>query len=110
MGDLENAIKVIVDMFEEHSGEDSDCLNEEEFKRMMSEKFTASDYKGKLNLSDLDEAFDKVDKNDNGEINFAEYVRCMCMLMKGYRRKNKRGCKEGRGRKKGGRGGNDDED
>ncbi|KAM9807412.1 uncharacterized protein ACBT44_014366 isoform 1-T1 [Syngnathus typhle] len=113
MGELENAIKCCVDVFVKNCGEGSDCLNMDEFKTMMGKEITASSYKGKFNVSDLDEAFSKLDKNDNGEISIQEFSRCISILIKGYYRKNvkaKKGGKGGRGRKQGGKGDDGGED
>ncbi|XP_061531558.1 filaggrin-2-like [Phycodurus eques] len=105
MGDLGQAIKSCVDVFVKYSGEDSDCLNGDEFKTMVEKELTASDFKGKLSLSDVDEAFNKVDRNDNGEINIQEYARCISLLIKAYHRKTTKPKKSGRG----GRGGRRDD-
>ncbi|XP_061677138.1 protein S100-A6-like isoform X2 [Syngnathoides biaculeatus] len=113
MGELDQAIKSCVDVFVKYSGEDSDCLSADEFKTVLENEITASDFKGKLSLSDVDEAFNKVDKNDNGEINIQEYARCISMLIKAYYHKTtkaKRGGRGGRGSRGGGRGEGGDED
>ncbi|XP_077383796.1 protein S100-A6-like [Festucalex cinctus] len=111
MGELDQVIEQCVEIFVKNCGEDSDCLNAKEFKGMMEKEVTASNYKGKLLKGDLTEAFDRLDKNKDEEINIQEYSRLISILIKAYyRKKYNRGGKGGRGAKRGGKGEGAEED
>ncbi|XP_077432753.1 protein S100-A6-like [Vanacampus margaritifer] len=111
MGELDQAIEQCVEIFVKNCGKDSDCLNMSEFKAMMEKEVDASNYKGKLMRADLTEAFDRLDKNKDEEINIQEYSRFISILMKAYyRKKYNKGGKGGRGAKRGGKGEDADED
>ncbi|XP_061676917.1 protein S100-A9-like [Syngnathoides biaculeatus] len=115
---MQDCIDKFVDLFEEYSSEDSDCLNRDQFKALVSDEINSPDYKGKLELCDVDEVFDELDKNNDGELTFQEYISCMAKMIRCHRKKaGRKGRKGGGGGRWGGRKGgkgrgseSDDED
>ncbi|KAF3839724.1 hypothetical protein F7725_018441 [Dissostichus mawsoni] len=85
MARLEQVITNIVDVFLEYADDDGKKpqLNIEELK------------KDKINADDIGEAMEMLDKNHDGEVNFREFCRCVCVLARCYYQK-----KTGKGGKK----------
>lgn len=53
----------------------------------------------KISADDIEEAMEMLDKNHDGEVNFREFCRCVCVLAKCYfHKKTGKGCKKGKGK------------
>uniref|UniRef100_A0A3Q2YQV4 S100 calcium binding protein W n=1 Tax=Hippocampus comes TaxID=109280 RepID=A0A3Q2YQV4_HIPCM len=89
---LEECIQKFVDLFEEYASEDNDCLSRDEFKALVIDEISSPDYK----KCDIDEVFDELDKNDDDQLSFQEYIMCMVKMTKCQRKKA-----GGRGRRRG---------
>ncbi|XP_077383184.1 protein S100-A6-like [Festucalex cinctus] len=96
---LQHMIEKFVDLFDEYSSDESDCLSREQFKALVTDEINAPDYDGKLELSDIDEFFDELDKNDDNQLTFKEYICVMGKMIQCHRKK------AGRWGRRGGRGG-----
>ncbi|KAK2910206.1 S100 calcium binding protein W [Channa argus] len=97
MARLDQVITNIVDIFLEYAeGEGSKHqLNKEELKKVLEQEIQSPELKGKINVDDIEEAMEMLDKNHDGEVNFREFCRCVCDLAKCYYHK-----KTGKGGKK----------
>ncbi|XP_057690120.1 uncharacterized protein LOC130914703 [Corythoichthys intestinalis] len=97
---FDRCIDDILDLFDEYANDESECLSRDEFKQLATSILESKEYCGKLESIDLDELFDRIDTNNDGELNYKEYVRCLgelivCFRKKNGRRGNKGGCKGG---------------
>ncbi|XP_071062159.1 uncharacterized protein [Pseudochaenichthys georgianus] len=98
MARLEQVITNIVDVFLEYADDDDGKkpqLNIEELKKVLELEIQSPELKDKINADDIGEAMEMLDKNHDGEVNFREFCRCVCVLARCYYQK-----KTGKGGKK----------
>ncbi|KAI9533273.1 hypothetical protein NQZ68_025667 [Dissostichus eleginoides] len=97
MARLEQVITNIVDVFLEYADDDGKKpqLNIEELKKVLELEIQSPELKDKINADDIGEAMEMLDKNHDGEVNFREFCRCVCVLARCYYQK-----KTGKGGKK----------
>ncbi|XP_070767939.1 protein S100-A6-like [Enoplosus armatus] len=101
MARLEQVITNIVDIFLEYAEDEGKKrqLNKEEFKKVLQQEIQSPELKDKINADDIEEALEMMDKNHDGEVNFREFCRCVCVLSKCYyQKKTGRGGKRGKGK------------
>ncbi|KAM4736591.1 S100 calcium binding protein W [Anableps anableps] len=101
MARLDQVITNIVDIFMEYAddGGKKRQLNKEELKKLFEQEIQSPDLKDKISAGDIEEAMDMLDKNHDGEVNFREFCRCVCVLAKCYfQKKTGRGGKRGKGK------------
>ncbi|XP_017280485.1 protein S100-B-like [Kryptolebias marmoratus] len=79
MARIENAIKALVDAFVEHSNGDGK-LSKDELMNMMKKEIQNPEIKAKLCSADFDKAMERMDKDRDGEINFREFMKCVCCM------------------------------
>ncbi|XP_044065210.1 S100 calcium binding protein W [Siniperca chuatsi] len=99
MARLEQVITNIVDIFLEYSDDEGKKrqLNKEEFKKVLQQEIQSPELKDTINADDIEEAIEMMDKNHDGEVNFREFCRCVCVLAKCYyQKKTSKGGKRGR--------------
>ncbi|KAF6739538.1 Protein S100-A5 [Oryzias melastigma] len=98
MARLDGAITNIVDVFMDYAddGGKKRQLNKEELKKLFEQEIECPELKDKISAEDIEEAMKMLDKNHDGEVNFREFCRCVCVLATGYYHK-----KIGKGGKKG---------
>ncbi|XP_037129674.1 H/ACA ribonucleoprotein complex subunit 1-like [Syngnathus acus] len=101
MCDIQNCIDKFVDLFEEFSCEETDCLSREQFKALVTSEINSPDYEGKLELCDIDDVFAELDRNNDDKLDFQEFINCMGKMIKTQRKKAGRGRNKGRRGKKG---------
>ncbi|XP_029928444.1 S100 calcium binding protein W [Myripristis murdjan] len=96
---LEEAIKIMVELFEEYAGQDSKQVSIEELKELLEKDVESPQLKEKIHPDDIKEALELLDKNHDGEVNFREFSRCLAALAKGYhKQKRGKGGKRGKGK------------
>ncbi|KAM6910009.1 S100 calcium binding protein W [Xenentodon cancila] len=103
MARLDQVITNIVDVFMEYADDGSKKrqLNKEELKKVLEQEIQSPELKGQINPEDIEEAMEMLDKNHDGEVNFREFCRCVCVLAKCYyHKKTGRGGKKGKGKDK----------
>ncbi|XP_061574384.1 protein S100-G-like [Cololabis saira] len=103
MARLDQVITNIVDVFMEYAddGGKKQQLNKEELKTLLEQEIQSPELKGQINAEDIEEAMEMLDKNHDGEVNFREFCRCVCVLAKCYyHKKSGRGGKKGKGKGK----------
>ncbi|KAI4877877.1 hypothetical protein NFI96_033316 [Prochilodus magdalenae] len=95
MSKLEQAIVAIVEVFEEYAGKDDKKkqLSNAELSELIKNQLSSADFKDKIAKDDIQEALGKIDRNQDGQVNFDEFSQCMSLLAKGYFKKKH--CKEG---------------
>ncbi|XP_038567328.1 S100 calcium binding protein W [Micropterus salmoides] len=101
MARLEQVITNIVDIFLEYAddGGKKRQLNKDEFKKVLQQEIQSPELKDKISADDIDEAIELMDKNHDGEVNFREFCRCVCVLAKCYyQKKTGKGCKRVKGK------------
>ncbi|XP_006804944.1 S100 calcium binding protein W [Neolamprologus brichardi] len=102
MARLDQVIPNIVDIFMQYAddGEGKKCqLNKVELQKMLEEQIQSPELKDQINAGDIEEAMQLLDKNHDGEVNFREFCRCICVLAKCYYQKKRgRGGKRGKGK------------
>ncbi|XP_029308488.1 protein S100-G-like [Cottoperca gobio] len=101
MARLEQVIINIVDIFLEYADDEGkkSQLNIEELKKVLEQEIQSPELKDKINPDDIGEAMGMLDKNHDGEVNFREFCRCVCVLAKCYyQKKTGRGGKKGKGK------------
>ncbi|XP_077383185.1 uncharacterized protein LOC144022336 [Festucalex cinctus] len=119
--EVHDIIEKFEDLFDEYSSDETDCLSREQFKALVTDEINSPDYDGKLELSDIDEFFDKLDRNDDGQLTFQEFIGIVGKMIQCHRKKaGRKGRKGGRGGGgkggkggrggRGGRGGSSDDD
>ncbi|KAI3361056.1 hypothetical protein L3Q82_013257 [Scortum barcoo] len=101
MARLDTVITNIVDIFMEYADDEGKKrqLNKEEFKKVLEQEIQSPELKGKINAGDIEEAMEMLDKNHDGEVNFREFCRCVCVLAKCYyQKKTGKAGKKGKGK------------
>ncbi|KAK5862263.1 hypothetical protein PBY51_017675 [Eleginops maclovinus] len=101
MARLEQVITNIVDIFLEYADDDGKKpqLNTEELKKVLELEIQSPELKDKINAADIGEAMEMLDKNHDGEVNFREFCRCVCVLARCYyQKKTGKGGKKGKGK------------
>ncbi|XP_029959037.1 protein S100-G-like [Salarias fasciatus] len=98
MARLDQVITNVVDIFLEYAddGGKKHRLNKDELIRVLETEIQSPELKGAINADDIEEAMKLMDKNQDGEVTFHEFCRCISNLAKSYYNK-----KTGRGDKKG---------
>ncbi|XP_061676635.1 protein S100-A11-like [Syngnathoides biaculeatus] len=77
----------LVELFEQYSGDDN-ALDRKEFRAMMEKEL-----QGKVDTSDVDKIFGKLDKNDDGKLDLDEYIKIIGLLIKHIHcKKTGKGC------------------
>uniref|UniRef100_UPI0037E967FA S100 calcium binding protein W n=1 Tax=Semicossyphus pulcher TaxID=241346 RepID=UPI0037E967FA len=97
MARLDQVITNIVEVFMEYADDEGRKrqLSKEELKLVLEKEIQSPELKEKLNCADIEEAMAMLDKNHDGEVNFREFCRCVCVLAKCYFDKQKgKGCKK----------------
>nr|XP_057940840.1 protein MRP-126-like [Doryrhamphus excisus] len=106
---MKNVLKVfdtLEELFEQHCGDD-DTMSKDEFKVLVEEGLKDHNLEEKLDISDVDEVFASLDKNSDGQLTLAEFLRCIGLICAARRKrrgrlgrgKRGRGGKGGRGKK-----------
>ncbi|XP_015236037.1 S100 calcium binding protein W [Cyprinodon tularosa] len=101
MARLDQIITNMVDVFMEYAddGGKKGQLSKEELKKLFEQEMESPELKDKINAVDIEEAMEMLDKNHDGEVNFREFCRCVCVLAKGYfNKKTGKGGKRGKGK------------
>ncbi|XP_047455546.1 S100 calcium binding protein W [Mugil cephalus] len=101
MARLDHVITNIVDVFLEYAddGGKKRQLNKDELKLVLEKEIQTPELKDKISPDDIEEAMEMLDKNHDGEVNFREFCRCVCVLAKCYyNKKTGKGCKKGKGK------------
>ncbi|KAG8010042.1 hypothetical protein GBF38_014195, partial [Nibea albiflora] len=101
MARLEQVITNIVDIFLEYADDEGKKrqLNKDELKKVLEKEIQHPELKDKINANDIEEAMEMLDKNHDGEVNFREFCRCVCVLAKSYYQKRTgKGGKRGKGK------------
>uniref|UniRef100_A0A3Q2PYM4 Protein S100-G n=1 Tax=Fundulus heteroclitus TaxID=8078 RepID=A0A3Q2PYM4_FUNHE len=101
MARLDQVITNIVDIFVEYAddGGKKRQLNKEELKKLFEQEIQSPDLKDTISADDIEEAMAMLDKNHDGEVNFREFCRCVCVLAKCYfNKRTGKGGKRGRGK------------
>lgn len=98
---LENVITSIYEIFMEYADGDDEGkkkqLNNNELKTLLEKEIQSPELKDKISAEAINEAMEMLDKNHDGEVNFREFCRCVCVLAKCYYQfKNGKGCKKGK--------------
>ncbi|KAM7420857.1 hypothetical protein PAMA_015187 [Pampus argenteus] len=98
MARLEQAITSIVDLFMEYADDEGKkrMLNKDELQRLLEKEIESPELKEKISADDIQEAMQMLDKNDDGEVHFREFFKCVSLLAKSYYQS-----KKGKGNKKG---------
>uniref|UniRef100_A0A8C6TZZ6 EF-hand domain-containing protein n=1 Tax=Neogobius melanostomus TaxID=47308 RepID=A0A8C6TZZ6_9GOBI len=83
MARLENIITSIHDIFMEYAddGGNKKQLNPEELKNLLEKEIQSPELKDKISVDAINEAMEMIDKNRDGEVNFREFCRCVCVLL-----------------------------
>ncbi|KAI4877881.1 hypothetical protein NFI96_033318 [Prochilodus magdalenae] len=96
MSKLEKAIVAIVEVFEEYAGADDNKkkLSNAELSELIKNQLSSADFKDKIDKDVVQEALGKIDRNQDGQVNFGEFSQCVSILARGYFRKKhgKEGC------------------
>ncbi|TMS10401.1 Filaggrin-2 [Larimichthys crocea] len=102
MARLEQVITNIVDIFLEYADDDDKKvkqLNKDELKRVLEKEIQHPELRDKISANDIEEAMEIIDKNHDGEVNFKEFCRCVCVLAKTYyQKRTSKGGKKGKGK------------
>ncbi|MEQ2182791.1 hypothetical protein GOODEAATRI_025885 [Goodea atripinnis] len=101
MARLDHVITNIVDIFMDYAddGGKKRQLNKEELKKLFEQEIQSPDLKDTISAGDIEDAMAMLDKNHDGEVNFREFCRCVCVLAKCYfQKKTGRGGKRGKGK------------
>ncbi|XP_074538706.1 S100 calcium binding protein W [Halichoeres trimaculatus] len=101
MARLDQVIKNMVDIFMEYAddGGKKRQLNKEELQNMFEKEIQCPELKDTISAGDIEEAMEMLDKNHDGEVNFREFCRCVCVLAKcHYQKKTGKGGKKGKDR------------
>ncbi|KAM9852485.1 S100 calcium binding protein W [Aulostomus maculatus] len=101
MARLETAITTMVEVFLEYAGKEGKKrqLNKAELLKVLQEEIKSPELQGKISAADIDEAMTTIDKNQDGEIKFREFCRCVSILAKCYfQNKTGKGGRKGKGR------------
>ncbi|KAM9353342.1 protein S100-A6-like [Symphorus nematophorus] len=105
MARLDQVITNIVDIFLEYAEDEGRKrqLNKDEFKKVLEQEIQSPELKDKINADDIEEAMEMLDKNHDGEVNFREFCRCVCVLSKCYyNKKTGKAGKKGKGKEQDG--------
>ncbi|KAM3614532.1 uncharacterized protein V6R79_015806 [Siganus canaliculatus] len=103
MARLEQVIINIVDVFLDYAGDEGKkCqLNKDELKTVLEKEIQSPELKDQINAEDIEEAMSMLDKNHDGEVNFREFCKCVCVLAKTYyQKKTGKGGKKNKGKGK----------
>ncbi|XP_077576509.1 uncharacterized protein LOC144199043 [Stigmatopora nigra] len=84
---FDRCIEDVLDFFDEYASEETECLSRDQFKELATSTFSSPEYEGKLGSIDVDELFDKLDTNSDGELTFEEYIRCIVEIIERFRKK-----------------------
>ncbi|XP_030014193.1 S100 calcium binding protein W [Sphaeramia orbicularis] len=101
MARLDSAIISIVEVFMEYADDEGKKgqLNKEELKRVLEKEIQNPELKDKISAGDIEEAMELLDKNHDGEVNFREFCKCVCVLAKCYyQSKRGKGGKKSKGK------------
>ncbi|XP_028326336.1 S100 calcium binding protein W isoform X2 [Gouania willdenowi] len=100
MARLDQVITNVVDIFLEYAddGGKKHRLNKEELMKVLDIEIQSPELKGAINADDIEEAMKMMDKNQDGEVTFHEFCRCISNLAKSYY--NKKTGKDKRGKSK----------
>ncbi|KAF7663040.1 hypothetical protein LDENG_00220320 [Lucifuga dentata] len=98
MARLDLIITTMVDIFLEYAddGGRKHQLNKDELMKVLEIEIQSPEIKAQISPNDIEEAMQMMDKNQDGEINFREFSRCVATLAKCYyNKKTGKGCKRG---------------
>ncbi|KAM8825993.1 S100 calcium binding protein W [Synchiropus picturatus] len=100
MARLDEIITSLADIFIEYSGEDCKKrqLDKDELKKLFEKEIESPQLQGTIDIHDVEEAMAEMDKNHDGQINFREFCRAVCLMSKCYYHK-KTGKESRRGKK-----------
>ncbi|XP_072317460.1 S100 calcium binding protein W [Eucyclogobius newberryi] len=101
MSRLEQVITSMVDIFLEYADDEGKKkqLNKEELKTFLDKEIQNEELKQTISAEAVEEAMEMIDKNHDGEINFREFCRCVCVLAKcHFQKKTGKGGKRGKGK------------
>ncbi|CAN9513607.1 unnamed protein product [Ophioblennius macclurei] len=98
MARLDNVIETLMSVFQETAlkGGKKRRLSKDDLKAILEKDLTSSDLREAITAEDIQEAINTMDKNNDGELTFHEFCRCVSYLAKIYY-----GKKTGRGEKRG---------
>ncbi|XP_029959039.1 protein S100-A1-like [Salarias fasciatus] len=99
MAGLDEVITNLVGVFLKYAGDDGGKkpkIKQDDVKGMLEQEILSPELKAVIDADEIEEATKVMDKNDDGEVNFHEYCRCVTKLAKTYYIN-----KTGRGDKKG---------
>ncbi|MBN3309656.1 S100 calcium binding protein W [Amia ocellicauda] len=89
MSKLETVVRSLVELFEEHAGQDEhkNQLSGAELQQLLKTELQSPEFKCHFNPEDVDAVMAELDKNHDGDVNFHEFCRFVEKLAHCYRRK-----------------------